>query len=141
MHNVIVKIIKSVFDKINEKHHDAKERQDENSHTLQTHSNPPLILLQTDFIKVLNTKQKHFTNCREIFDSGSQRTCCTEALKGTLTLKLICSDLILMKRFATEEGLLKERDVLQICVKSKTKCTNVYIEALRSQSTFCSLLL
>ena len=46
-----------------------------------------------------------------------------------------------MKRFATEEGLLKERDVLQICVKSKTKCTNVYIEALRSQSTFCSLLL
>ena len=30
-----------------------------------------------------------------------------------------------MKNFATEEGVLKE-----VCVKSKTKSTNVYIEAL-----------
>ena len=35
-----------------------------------------------------------------------------------------------MKKFATEEGVLKEIDVVQICVKSKTKSTNVYIEAL-----------
>ena len=29
----------SIFDKINEKNHDAKERQDDNSNTLQIHSN------------------------------------------------------------------------------------------------------
>ena len=65
-----------------------------------------------------------------IFDSGSQRTYCTEALKDTLNLKPIRSELILMKRFVTEEGVLKEIDVVQICVKSKTKSTNVYIAAL-----------
>ena len=42
----------------------------------------------------------------------------------------ICSELILMKRFARKEGVLKEIYVVQICVKSKTKSTNVYIEAL-----------
>ena len=35
-----------------------------------------------------------------------------------------------MKIFATEEDVLKEIDVVQICVKSKTKSTNVYIEEL-----------
>ena len=64
------------------------------------------------------------------FLTGSQRTYCTEALKDTLNLKPIRSELILMKRFATEEGVLKEIDVVQIYVKSKIKSTNVYIEAL-----------
>ena len=63
---------------------DAKERQDENFHILPIRSNPQSIILQTAFIKVLNTEEKHFTNCRVIFDSGSQRTYCTEALKDTL---------------------------------------------------------
>ena len=35
-----------------------------------------------------------------------------------------------MKKFATEESLLKEIEVVQIYMKSKTKSTNVYIEAL-----------
>ena len=35
-----------------------------------------------------------------------------------------------MKNFATEEDVLKEVPVVQACVKSKTKSTNVYIEAL-----------
>ena len=113
----------SICDKINEKNYDAKERQDENSHTLQIHSNPQSILFQNAFIKVLNTEEKHY--CRVIFDSGSQRTYCTKSLKDILNLKPICSELILVKRFATEEGVLKEIDV-----KSKTKSTNVYIEAL-----------
>ena len=120
----------SICDKINEKNHDAKDRQDENSHTLRIHSNPQSILLQIAFINVLNTEEKHFANCRVIFDSGSQRTYCTEALKDTLSLKPIRCELILMKRFATDKGVLKEIDVVEICVKSKTKSTNVYIEAL-----------
>ena len=127
----------SICDKINEKNHDAKERQDENCRTLQIYSNPQSILLQTAFIKVLHTEKKYFANCRVIFDSGSQRTYCTEALKDTLNLTPIRSELISMKRFATEEGVLKEIYVVQICVKSKTKITNVYIEAL-SIPFFCS---
>ena len=65
-----------------------------------------------------------------IFDSGSQRTYCAEALKDTLNLKPIRSELILIKRFATEEGVLKEIDVVQFSVKSKIESANVYLEAL-----------
>ena len=92
----------SICDKINEKNYNAKERENQNSRTLQIHSNPQSILLQTAFIKVLNTEEKHFANYRVIFDRGSQRTYCTVALKDTLNLKPIRSELILMKRFATE---------------------------------------
>ena len=119
-----------ICNKINKKNHEAKERQHENSHTLQIHVNLQSILLQTAFIKVLNTEERHFANCRVIFDSGSQRTYCTEALKDTLNLKPIRSELILMKTFATEEGVLKEIDVVQFFVKSNIKSTNVYTEAL-----------
>ena len=35
-----------------------------------------------------------------------------------------------MKRFATEDGVLKKIDAVQICVKSKTNSTNVHTEAL-----------
>ena len=111
----------SICGKINEKNYDAKERQDENSHTLQIHSNPQSILLQTASIKVLNTEEKHFRNCHVIFDRGSQRTSCTEVLKDTLNSKPIRSELVLMKRFATEAGVLKEINVVRICVKSKLK--------------------
>ena len=120
----------SICDKINEKNHDKKERQDKNSQILEIHSNPQSILLQTAFIKILNTEEKHFANCCLIFDNGSQRTYCTEALKDILNLKPIRSELILMKRLAAEEGMLKEIDVVQVWVKSKTKSTNVYIETL-----------
>ena len=89
-----------------------------------------MILLQTAFIKFFNTEEKHFANCRVIFDSGSKRTYCTESLKDTLNLKPTRKELILMKKFATEESLLKEIEVVQIYMKSKTKSTNVYIEAL-----------
>ena len=94
------------------------------------HLNPQSILLQAVFVKVLNTEEKHFANCRVIFDSGSQRTCCTQALKDKLNLKPIRSELFLKRRFATEKGVLKEIDVVQIYLKSKTKSTNVNIEAL-----------
>ena len=39
------------------------------------------IQIQTAFIKVLNTKGKHFVDCRVTFDMGSQITYCTKALK------------------------------------------------------------
>lgn len=80
----------------------------------------------------MNTKEKRLAYSCVIFDSDNQRTHCKEALKDTLNLKLICTDLIARKRFATEEGVLKEVDVVQICLNSKTRSANVYIEALSS---------
>ena len=115
-----------ICDKINEKNHDVKESQDENPHILEIHSNLQSTLLQTAFIKVLNTEEKHFANCSLICDNRSQRTYCTESLKDTLNLKPIPKELILMKKFATEEGVLKEIELYKI----KTKSKNVYIEAL-----------
>ena len=44
----------SICNKINEKNHDTKERQDENSRIFQINSNLQSIFLQTAFIKVLN---------------------------------------------------------------------------------------
>ena len=38
--------------------------------------------------------------------------------------------MILLKCFASDEGVLKELDVVQICVKGKLKTRNTYIEAL-----------
>lgn len=80
----------------------------------------------------MNTKEKRLAYSCVIFDSDNQRRHCKEALKDTLNLKLICTDLIARKRFATEEGVLKEVDVVQICLNSKTRSANVYIEALSS---------
>ena len=90
-----------------------KESQDENSHTLQIHSNPQSILLQTAFIEVSNIEEKHFANCRVIFHSDSQRTYCTESLKDTLNLKPIRKEMILMKKFATDKG---NRSCTNLCV-------------------------
>ena len=42
----------SFCDENNEKKHGAKERQEENSHTLQIYSNLQSVLLQASFIKV-----------------------------------------------------------------------------------------
>ena len=35
-----------------------------------------------------------------------------------------------MKRFASDEGILRTLDVVHICVRGKTKPVNIYIEAL-----------
>ena len=39
------------------------------------------------------------------------------------------TEVILLKRFTSDEGVLKELDVVQICVKEKLKTINTYIEA------------
>ena len=48
--------------------------------------------------------------------------------------------MILSKRFAADEWVLKELDIVQICVKGKLKTINTYIEALRI-SFICSPIL
>ena len=51
-------------------------------------------------------------------------------LKRKLNLKKVRTEVVLLKRFASDEGVLKELDVVQICVKGKLKTINSYIEAL-----------
>jgi len=45
-------------------------------------------------------------------------------------LRTIRKEHVLIKRFASDEGILKLLDVVQVCVKGKTKNINTYIEAL-----------
>ena len=99
--------------------------------TLQI-SNPSstTIILQTAKATVLNPDENHSTETRLLFDSCSQRTYCTDDLKKKLNLKKVRTELILLKRFASDEGVLKELDVVQICLKGKLKAINTYIEAL-----------
>lgn len=88
-----------------------------------------MALLQTAFIKISKPKKKNKTQIvAQIFDSGSQRTQCTETLKDTSTLKPIWSDLTLIKKIWARGGYA--RRIAQICIKSKNKSTNVYTEAL-----------
>ena len=95
-------------------------------------SNPSstTIILQTARATVLNPDGNHSTETRLLFDSWSQRTYCTDDLKKKLNLKKVRTELILLKRFVSDKGVLKELDVVQICVKGKLKAINNYIEAL-----------
>ena len=95
-----------------------------------SNSSSTLIILQTAKATVLNPDENHSTETRLLFDSCSQRTYCTDDLKRKLNLKKVRSEVILLKRFAPGEGVLKELDVLQICIKGKLKAINIYIEAL-----------
>ena len=82
----------SFCDENNEKKHGAKERQEKKFPHFanlfkSTIGSPPGF-----FYKSLNTEEKHLAYCCVIFDSGSQRTHCTKALKDPLTWKPICTD-------------------------------------------------
>ena len=54
----------------------------------------------------------------------------TDSLRERLNLKIIRTESLIIKRFASDEGLVKNLDVVQICIKGKTCKINIYIEAL-----------
>ena len=97
---------------------------------MQVNSNSQSVLLQTAKAEIFNCDQNRKASSRILFDPGSQRTYCTDNLRKTLKLKSMRKETILMKRFASDEGVLKVLDVVQICVRGRTKTVNVYIEAL-----------
>ena len=79
----------------------------------------------------MNRDENHSPETRLQFDSCSQRTYyCTDDFKSKLNLERVRTEVILLKRFASDEGVLIELDVVQICVKGKLKTINTYIEAL-----------
>ena len=69
------------------------------------------------FYKSFEYRRKHFADYCVVFDIACRRTYCKEALQDVLNLKPIRCELIFMKRFAAEEGVLKQIDAVQICVK------------------------
>ena len=104
---------------------------DENYSTMHVNSNNKSILLQTATAKVLNTQEDSYVeNCRLLFDGGSQRTYVINELKEKLKLRVLRTENVVMKRFASDEGVLKTLDVVQLCVKGNSKNVNIYVEAL-----------
>ena len=65
-----------------------------------------------------------------LFDNCSQRKYITTSLKKKLKLRTIRKENILIQRFASDEGHIKELDVVRLCLRGKTKKLNYYVEAL-----------
>ena len=96
--------------------------------TLQiSNSSSTTIMLQTAKATVLNPEENHSTEKPLLFDSCSRRAYLTDDLKRKLHLKKVRTEAILLKCFASEEGVLTELDVVQICIKRKLKVINTYI--------------
>ena len=95
-----------------------------------SNSSSTTIILEAAKATVLNPDENHSTETCLLFDSCSQRIYCTDNLKRKLNLKKVRTEAILLKLFASDEGILKELDIVQICVKGKLKTMNTYIEAL-----------
>ena len=70
------------------------------------------------------------TFSRFLFDNCSQRTYITTSLKKKLKLRIIRKENILIQRFASDEGHIEELDVVDLCLRGKTKNLNYYVEAL-----------
>ena len=85
---------------------------------------------ETSKITFLHRTPLVAASVRLLFDSYSQPTYWTDDLKGKLNLKNVRAAVILSKRFASDEGVLKELDAIQICVKGKLKAISAYIETL-----------
>ena len=76
--------------------------------TLQiSNSSSTTIILQTAKATVLNLDENHSTETRLLFDSCSQRTYCIDDLKRKLNLKKVRTEVILLKRFALDEGVFE----------------------------------
>ncbi|XP_065665647.1 uncharacterized protein LOC136087069 [Hydra vulgaris] len=67
---------------------------------------------------------------RVLFDGCSHRTYITDALGEKLKLKKIRTESLIIKRFASDEGLIKTLDVVRVCLKGRDPKNNIYMEAL-----------
>ena len=97
-----------------------------------SNSSSTAIILQTAKATALNPDENYSTETRLQYDSCIQRIYYTDDLKRKLNLKKVRDEKILLKRVPSDEGVFKELDVVQICVKGKLKVINTYIEALCS---------
>ena len=85
--------------------------------------------MQSALADVCDIHEKRTDNTCILFDGGSQRTYLTDELRDRLGLKCIRKEKLILKRFASNEGLWRCLDVVQVCLKGKDGI-NVYMEAL-----------
>ena len=88
------------------------------------------VLLHTTKAEILSSDENIKASSRILISQCSQGTYCTGSLRKTLKLKIVRKETNFMKRFASDEGVLKILDVVQICARGKTKNVNVFIETL-----------
>ena len=86
------------------------------------------IILQCAVGDVSNISEKLCTTTCLLFDGGSQRTYITDRLQNELELKCIRKEKLIVKRFASSEGVLKCLDVVQFCLRGNG--VKIYMEAL-----------
>ena len=86
------------------------------------------VLLQTARASVLSTDEKHSSNLRILFDSGSQNSFISPRARKILNLETTTSKNMTIKAFGG--GRIKSNlDVVRFCVKSKNQNLNVYVNA------------
>ena len=89
------------------KNEDDNEAPPTKNVVMQVKSNSQSILLQTTKTKIFNCDENRTASSRILFDPCSQRTYYTDNLRKTLNLKTVRKKTVLMKRFASDEGVLK----------------------------------
>ena len=96
--------------------------------TLYTKENKNNIMLQSAVVCVSNVEDYEISIfSRVLFDNCSQRTYITTSLKKKSKLRTIPKENILIQRFASDEGHIEELDVVQLCLRGKTKKLNYYV--------------
>ena len=99
--------------------------------TLYVKENKNNIMFQSAVVCVSNVEDyETSTFSRVLFDNCSQRRYITASLKKKLKLRTIRKEHILIQSFVSDEGHVEELDVVQLCLRGKTKYLNYYVEAL-----------
>ncbi|XP_065666338.1 uncharacterized protein LOC136087466 [Hydra vulgaris] len=88
------------------------------------------VILQSAKATATNPDNTLSSCIRVLFDGCSHRTYITDALREKLKLKKISTESLIMKRFASDESLIKTLDVVRVCLKSRDRKNNIYMEAL-----------
>ncbi|XP_065658112.1 uncharacterized protein LOC136082626 [Hydra vulgaris] len=88
------------------------------------------VILQSAKATATNPDNTLSSCIRVLFDGCSHRTYITDALREKLKLKKISTESLIIKRFASDEGLIKTLDVVRVCLKGRDPKNNIYIEAL-----------
>ena len=88
------------------------------------------VILQSAKATATNPDNTLSSCIRVLFDGCSHRTYITDALREKLKLKKISTESLIIKRFASDEGLIKTLDVVRVCLKGRDPKNNIYMEAL-----------
>ena len=93
------------------------------------------VILQTARANIFSTDEKHSSNARVLFDSGSQLNYITPELHNHLKLKSLGKQKVSIKTFG-QTVVEKELEKVKVCIKSHDNNENFYVEAFVSDICF-----